>query len=41
MNDNKTPLPPPAGHPAPCGLDLDDWLFQDEGWLISDRCAER
>lgn len=37
MNDNKTILPPPPDCPVPRGSDLDDLIFQGEGWLISDR----
>lgn len=37
MNDNKTIPLPPAGDPVSCGSDLDDLIFQGEGWLISDR----
>lgn len=37
MNDNKTILSPPTDRPAPCGPDLDDLIFQGEGWLVSDR----
>ena len=37
MSDNKTALPPSAGRPAPRGPDLDDLIFQGEGWLASDR----
>lgn len=37
MNDNKTaPLPAPE-RPAPRKPDLDDLIFQGEGWLVSDR----
>ena len=37
MNDNTMPLPqPPDSGPARRG-DLDDLIFQDEGWLASDR----
>lgn len=37
MNDNKTIPPLPAEYPAPWGEDLDDLIFQGEGWMISDR----
>ncbi len=38
MNDNKKPLPSkPAESPAPRRPDLDDLIFQGEGWLTSDR----
>ncbi len=37
MNDIK-PLPSkPPNPPAPSNPDLDDLIFQGEGWLISDR----
>lgn len=36
MND-KTLLPPRGDCPAPCGPDLDDLIFQEESWLVSDR----
>ena len=37
MNDNKTaPLPAPE-RPIPHKPDLDDLIFQGEGWLASDR----
>ena len=32
MNDDKTTLPKNNGRP-----DLDDLIFQEEGWLASDR----
>lgn len=37
MNENKTVSRPPADCPAPRKPDLDDLIFQDEGWLASDR----
>ena len=37
MNDNRTPLPKNADAPAPRRPDLDDLIFQGEGWLASDR----
>ena len=37
MNDNKSTLPLPPERPRPCGHDLDDLIFQGEGWLASDR----
>lgn len=37
MNDNKTISNPAADCPPPRGPDLDDLIFQEEGWLISDR----
>ena len=37
MNDNKTTQLPSAEHPAPRQPDLDDLIFQGEGWLASDR----
>ncbi len=36
MNDNKNMLPLPPS-PPPRGPDLDDLIFQGEGWLASDR----
>lgn len=35
--NNKTLLPLPPQGPSPCGPDLDDLIFQGEGWLASDR----
>lgn len=37
MNDNKTILLPLPDTSVPCGPDLDDLIFQGEGWLASDR----
>ena len=37
MNDINTLPPRPNNPPAPSGSDLDDLIFQGEGWLISDR----
>ena len=37
MNDDKTVLPKDNRGPAPRGPDLDDIIFQEEGWLASDR----
>jgi hypothetical protein len=37
MNDNKALLPLPPEQPIPRGPDLDDLIFQGEGWLTSDR----
>ena len=37
MDDTKRLPPNPSGVPAPGGLDLDDLIFQEEGWLVSDR----
>lgn len=37
MNDDKTVLPQDNGGPAPSRPDLDDLIFQEEGWLASDR----
>lgn len=37
MNDNKTLLPPVVDRPNPCGPDLDDLIFQEESWRISER----
>ena len=37
MNDNKTTQLPSAERPAPRKPDLDDQIFQGEGWLSSDR----
>ena len=37
MNDNKTTQLPSAERPAPRKPDLDDLIFQGEGWLASDR----
>lgn len=37
MNENKGLLPLPPQYPTPCGPDLDDLIFQEEGWLVSDR----
>ena len=37
MNDNRLPLTGTSDSPAPRGPDLDDLIFQDEGWLASDR----
>ena len=37
MSDNQTILSPPPNLPAPRGPDLDDLIFQGEGWLVSDR----
>lgn len=37
MNENKALLPLPPERPMPCGPDLDDLIFRDEGWLASDR----
>ena len=37
MNDNKILLPLPAEPPVSGGADLDDLIFQGEGWLVSDR----
>ena len=36
MNDKNAAIPAPD-HPAPHRPDLDDLIFQDEGWLVSDR----
>ena len=35
MSDNNIPIPGPKTEPAP--RDLDDLIFQGEGWLASDR----
>lgn len=35
MSDNNIPIPGPKAEPAP--RDLDDLIFQGEGWLASDR----
>ena len=32
-----TPIPEPMPAPAPRDSDLDDLIFQGEGWLASDR----
>ena len=37
MNDDKSNLPQHNGSPAPSRPDLDDLIFQEEGWLVSDR----
>ena len=37
MNNDKTVLPQDNGSPAPRRPDLDDLIFQEEGWLASDR----
>lgn len=37
MNETRTIPPPSADRPAPRRPDLDDLIFQDEGWLVSDR----
>ena len=37
MNDDITALPQNNSSPAPGGPDLDDLIFQEEGWLASDR----
>lgn len=37
MADNKIPCTVPAESPAPRRPDLDDLIFQGEGWLASDR----
>lgn len=37
MNDMKRLTPNPAEVPASGSPDLDDLIFQEEGWLISDR----
>ena len=35
--EDKTILPMPDRGPVPHGPDLDDLIFQNEGWLTSDR----
>ena len=35
MTDINLPIPGPKAEPAP--RDLDDFIFQGEGWLASDR----
>lgn len=37
MSDKKTTLPPPTDRPVSHGPDLDDLIFQGEGWMVSDR----
>lgn len=37
MSENQTLKPKPADSPAPRRPDLDDLIFQEEGWLVSDR----
>ena len=37
MNDNKTGQAPATDRHAPRPPDLDDLIFQGEGWLTSDR----
>ena len=37
MNNDNTVLPQNNGSPAPRRPDLDDLIFQEEGWLASDR----
>ena len=37
MNSSKAVLPGPPNLPDPGGSDLDDLIFQDESWLVSDR----
>ena len=37
MSEDKTILPMPDRGPVPHGPDLDDLIFQNEGWLTSDR----
>ena len=37
MNDDKPVLPQDNGSPPPRRPDLDDFIFQEEGWLASDR----
>lgn len=37
MNDEKRLLPDAVTAPAPKRGDLDDLIFQGEGWIISDR----
>ena len=37
MNDDKAVLSQDNGAPAPRGPDLDDLIFREEGWLVSDR----
>lgn len=37
MNDINTLPPHPNNPPDSSGSDLDDLIFQGEGWLISDR----
>ena len=37
MNEKNTLTPHPNKPPATSGSDLDDLIFQGEGWLISDR----
>ena len=37
MNDDKTVPPQDNGSPAPRRPDLDDLIFKEEGWLVSDR----
>lgn len=37
MEDNKTILSLPPDRPVSWGIDLDDLIFQGEGWLVSDR----
>ena len=37
MTDSKIIISPSGEGPAPRGADLDDFIFQGEKWLISDR----
>lgn len=37
MNNNQPITPPAAERPAPRCADLDEFIFQDEHWLASDR----
>ena len=37
MSDSKILSPPPAGGSETRTQDLDDLIFQGEGWLTSDR----
>lgn len=37
MNNDKTFLPPTIDQSNPHKPDVDDLIFQGEGWMISDR----